>query len=511
MTAAAKAAAAAVIASAATATVILGTGMEGGERTAARSAAVERPRAGIAERSPMDGLLATPAEMEFLRAALATERARRADATIRAEDSGLDILRRVVESGADVTDLLRDYDSARSHVRPRAGPIARIEATGDLTPVDLSKAAAGSVVVEFGPGTFRLDRSDWHNLRENTESLEVRGAGMDRTTLVATSGGLFHVVKALVHLRVADLTFDGGEREDLILDIRGEAAAAFERVRFRAAGSVMAMGGAFLLFQGCEFLGGFGSSTNECALSARGDVIAGFQGCLFSEIAPVLMGWSGAARGSVVQLEGCTFENSSLADSRLLHRDRPEFVVRVRGGRVHFGASDLPEAERLNTWGAGYAAELTATQFGPEIPRCTIGDLLRVLERYRAADGSLAGAIQLVAANRAGAEMFWIWPVGPDGAQRNPIIVRLRDGGLEELPRGRRGSPGTGDLSLVTRCKPIAELLRGASLAPDMGCTRVSYAVMHTNGEARGVLHVGDSWPAKTVLDGVTGERIRTP
>jgi hypothetical protein len=522
MTTATKVMAAAVVASAATAVAFLATGIGSSERAPARStAAAERPRERLPAVDPLESVDAAADEVEFLRTALAKERVRREDARIRADDTGLDILRRVVESGADVTELLWDYDRARSHIRPKAGPVATIAATGDITSVDLSKAAAGVAVIEFGPGTFKLERSEWHQLRENVESLEIRGAGIDKTTLVATTGTLLTVNESLVHLRVADLTFDGGEeREEQILDVRGEASAAFENVRFRRwmsagyAAPVGAMGGAFVLFRGCEFLGGFGISQSVCTLAIRGDVIAAFEQCVFADVTSVVMGGSGAAQDSIVQMDDCTFENSALTDSRFLYRGRPECTVRVRGGRVHFGSPDLPDDERRKMWGAEYAAELLATQFSAEIPRCTLGDLVQVLERYRPSDGSLVGGIHLVTAHRGGADKFWLMLVGPDGTGRHPVVVELRDGRIDQIPQGRRGGGGPGggnDPKLVTRCRPLGELLRASGLPLDTGCTKADYAQRYINGEMLPVVYVGDSWPPKIVLDGQTGARLRMP
>jgi hypothetical protein len=184
-------------------------------------------------------------------------------------------------------------------------------------------------------------------------------------------------------------------------------------------------------------------------------------------------------------MDECVFENSRLADSRLLWRGRPEFVVRIRGGRVQFGAPGLPDERRRKEWGADYAAELTGTQFSAEIPRCTIGDLVRVLELYRPSDASLVGGIH-AAVLRRGTDQFWLNLVAPDGAGRNAVIVQLRDGRLEEIPRGSRGTPGGNDPSLATGCRPLAELLRASGLPLDTGCTKADFAqAMINNSTAR--------------------------
>ena len=152
------------------------------------------------------------AEQAFVQKAIDAERARRKDAEIRASDSGLEVLRRFAHSGADVEPLLRDFERLRAHVRPRAGPAVRIEATGEITNVSLEAQAKGAAVVEFGPGTFRLGRagSGWGRIRKKLESLEIRGAGRDETVLLADGRGLLQIygVARVEHLLVRDLTFD---------------------------------------------------------------------------------------------------------------------------------------------------------------------------------------------------------------------------------------------------------------------------------------------------------------
>jgi hypothetical protein len=206
-----------------------------------------------------------------------------------------------------------------------------------------------------------------------------------------------------------------------------------------------------------------------------------------------------------VQFSDCTFENARLATSNLLYRDRPEFPVRVRGGTAHYGLPDLAEDTRREDWGAEYAAEVTGIRFLPGIPRCTVGDLIRVLDLYRPPEGKLVGGVYSATNNRAGPDRFWLALVGPQG-QRDWVAVQLRDGRMTELPR-LHDRPRSNDPGQVLRCEPLVRLLR--TVPPETACLRADFSWREIDGAGRPVVELDEHPP--TILDGQTGERLRLP
>jgi hypothetical protein len=252
-----------------------------------------------------------------------------------------------------------------------------------VTRVSLDDLPPETVVVEFGPGRFLVRSRRFSHLDEDVASLEIRGAGMDKTTLVA-SDTLVLPLKQLEHLRIRDLTFDC---EDQILDVRGNCAAVLENVRMvnwtASAGysaPIGTLGRVYLGLDGCEFIGNRSGRGGGSALAVRGHSLVSARGCLFADLSPVIHGWGGAAAKSEAVFTDCTFENSQLAHMGFLHQERPEFPLRVRGGVVRLGHSSWPAEVRREKWGVAYAAESPGVKFLPGAPRAPLSAVLRAIE-----------------------------------------------------------------------------------------------------------------------------------
>ncbi len=507
MTTKMKVAAAALIAAGATAVGMLAVGASFQERPV-RTAPPEGRRASVTpprtRKHALNELAPSADEIQFLREALVKERERREEARIRPEDSGLDILRRVLEHRADVTGLLSEYSRFRSHVRTGGGSVARVESTGDVTEVNLDEVGMGATVIEFGAGTFEVRGNKWRTLREDVKELEIRGAGMDRTTLLLGQGHLLMVLKDLEHLWIHDLTIDGAERRDELLDVRGRVAAILENVRLRRASwAMIVMGGAYLGCLNCEFLGGHRSR----ALSVRGSSVVLLKDCLLADWEGALLGWSGAAAQSVVHFDGCTFENTKLTDSRFVHQGRPEFPIRVSGGRVLYGAPDLPEEKRREKWGAVHAAQVAQVIFAPRVARCTVADLLRVLDLAQPQAGEILAGVQLAVLDRAKAADFDLFFLDPQRSVRR-MFVSYKDGRLVERPADRSRSRGLASAQQLAATLPIAELLRRANVPLTLEAHSAVLQIMSYHGETVPSLAVGEGWPPPYRIHGLTGEVI---
>lgn len=506
----------AVLASAVTAGALVGTGTLRNESPAPEAPRAEPAGPGLREAAasgepPPAGaasladLRPTGEEVAFLRKALLAERERREVARISPGDSGLDVLRRVLDHGADPTPLLADWDGFAAHVRPAGGKTATFEATGDETEVDLG-ADPGARVIVFGPGTFRLKRSRYFDFRGAEKSLEIRGAGMDLTRLVWERGSLVFVASALENLVVKDLTISVGD--NAILDVRGEAAAVLEGVRFdgwasgHGHGAPLGIGGrSFLGLRGCEFLNG----GDGIAISLRGNSLVLAEDCLFADADSAITGWGGAAAKSQARFAGCVFENSRLADNRFLYRDRPEFPLVVEGGRALFGAPDLDPKEREKKWGVEYAASVTGLTFAPGVPRCTARDLLTVLDLAEPRGSEVVVGIRAENPRRGGPPTRWFLSfldLRSGGFRRFPC--ELANGRLVERP-DRGGGPGGVSVNPenLAGLPRLAEVLRswGIPAAADVREVMASWNGEHVIWTVKGS---GSWW-----IDAATGEVLQ--
>jgi len=433
----------------------------------------------------LEGLGPTEEERAFLRRALAEERARRREAVVRTADSGLDVLRRRLEHGADLSALVADYDAFASHVRAPEGPSFDVVSDGDVTRVTKEMVPPGTTVIRFGPGTFEVPALEVFTALRDREKpvpgLEIRGAGMDRTTLIGLAA--WQVGGRVEHLVLRDFTWVSGDGASLMLSVHGSVGARIENVRiqgWRSGGHSAALGASgpsYLALRGCELLGKRrGKNDGGLGLSLRDDCIVLLQDCLFADLENgALSGWKGNGARAGVWVRDCTFENARLAayggnDENWLH-------VHARGGKAAYGPATWTAEERRRWWFHGVDGSVEGVTLGPGIARCTTADLARALARYEVpADHRVLG-IELTEFDRGGPLAFRIYVSGATAWPQLRIAVRMDEA---EAQRGdREGSfpHVTGDT--LAEVLPIRTLLERID-APD-GVT-VSRFVYGTTG-----------------------------
>jgi RNA polymerase sigma factor (sigma-70 family) len=477
-----------------------------------------RPSGGnVAAPPALRDLEPTPEEIGFLRGALLAERSRREVARFESTDGGLEVIRRVVDSGAAATDALSSFAAASARVRTGTGETRDVRAgDADPTVVDLSDIAGKSAVVEFGPGRFTFSSRSipFHRVAKDrvVESLEIRGAGMDRTVLVLSGENLFMVQGRTPNLRLRDLTIEVGPGQRQLLDLRGEASLAMENVRISSGGTVIhAAGDFFLAAKGCEFLG----TGSSLPFAFRGTTLAVFEECLFADHYSVVVGGAGAAAGSTVSFLGCVFENSRVTDSRIEHKGKPEYPVRVRGGRALFEPPATPDDQRRKDWGAGWLASLEGTEFGPGVPRCRVSDLLAVLDRCPTGPDEVVLCVRASEVAREGPRTFTL-DVGDraTGAKKSRFF-RWAGGALEEFRMEDRGGgfwvPPPKD---TEGAMTLQQAVRRANVPEGSAATGLGYG-SPAKVDDRAVpvtvaVHVPQGWP-QWVLDGANGDVILGP
>ena len=375
-------------------------------------------------------------------------------------------------------------------------------------------------MIRFGPGMFRLGggRSDaWHTPRAGIRSLEIRGAGMDATTLLVDAIRHFLLVPegtSLENLVVADLTLDCGG--GMLLDVRGRVSVALENVRFENSlhggghGSPVGISGeVFLGAKGCEFLG----TGHGFALSIRGRALALLESCRLNGLESAVIGMDGGA-GSAVHFLDCDFNGTRLADSRVIKGPDsvPAFAIRVRGGRALWGPPETAEERRKQAWGLQFAVEARGIEFGPSTPSCTLGLLLAALGRTSvSADESVLG-IRVLTSGRSGPETLGV-------AVRNLSTNTVRhfqcraDGTQpSEWPRSL-GHPSIPSPDQVLGALPLAEVIRLSGLPDSTAANSIAYGGgMSVNEEM--VPSVGvdapPDWPSRQ-LDARNGKDYFTP
>lgn len=343
----------------------------------------DAPRRGRDITSPLGDLQPTGEEWAFLRSALERERQRVANATFQPDDTGFEILERVLEHGAS-TESLWSFEAFDRRV-PRAkgvvttvGPVPN--PTQPLGERELFEEEDVEGVIEFGPGRYTL--SDTALQRATGNALHIRGAGMDETVINADNPLMVLDGRRAV-IRISDVTIVGS---NAFIDARGEGQVILERVRFRGwyttaghSAPIGLSGRVFLAASQCEFVCGAGANSGP-ALSVRGKVVALFEDCFFSDMdRRVVAGWAGAAAGSTVHFSRCTFENARLVGQDFVRTDGPEFPVRVRDSQVSFGHPDWSVDEIASHWGSG-AAEVERTEFAPGAPRATVATFLSIAQ-----------------------------------------------------------------------------------------------------------------------------------
>jgi len=446
----------------------------GGDRPPSPDSPPEPARAGA-----LDDLAPTESEREWLREALVAERLRRENSLIRPEDGGTEILERWLRNGADVAQVLTDYATAAAHVREATASPHEIVSTGETTAAD---PPADATVLQFGAGRFTLGPQwrSWSNRRKDAESIEIRGAGADRTTIVANSDLLFCWEAAtLRHVRIRDLTI---ESVDSLIDARGAVSVALEGVRivgWQSGGHsspIGVSGRAFLAFRDCEFVGGDGIGV----VSLRGPGAVVFEKCTFLDVQSTVLGGGAASGGrpSVVRFLDCRFENARVADSRIRQGRDVEVDLRVRGGSVSPLGAKATEDERRKTWGAEYAAEVSGVTFGASRPRFTVGDVLRALEFAAAAGIRDIVGFDVASSPRGTAPAVDIYFLDAKGAVTR-TTRRLLPSGLGEPEESRHGMRGFHTITPaeLSAALPLAELIRRAGFEDGEGLTNAQYAV----------------------------------
>ncbi len=225
--------------------------------------------------------------------------------------------------------LLRDHFSGKRDARPllkRPAELARM-------------VERGRERIVIGPGVHRIE--SWASRAMTQGSLTIEGAGVEKTTLVATKRAIVQVIGHARGVVFSNLTFEGAvpgrERFDgNLLDVRGEAVALFENVRFRHWGTragysapVGVMGSALLVFRDCEFVGGYRRRHGGYALSIRGDTLAVFERCRFFDLdAIVAPYWKRDPPSSrtALRVHGCALINTALEHART---QAPPYTVRM--------------------------------------------------------------------------------------------------------------------------------------------------------------------------------------
>lgn len=479
--------------------------------------AVAAPRLEGRPPPALEDLRPTEAEIQWLRSGLARERERLAAAALRADDSGLEVLERVLDRGTDAAlTLFTPFETFRDRVRrPGAAPQA-FAARGEAWVFAPPKLGATSVI-DLGAGTFRIDdpNGGWSRLGPEVESLEVRGAGMDATTLVAGHPWAFlqsHGRAAGRSLTLRDLTFDGEVAEGALLDLRDAAAVRLERVRVRGwqltghAAAIGASGRTYLALDGCEFDGG--GRAGGFALSLRGPAILWARGCTFSDLGGAAVIASGdAVKGGSVRLEACTFVNA-----RVLDRDAA-CPVEAPGARVELGHKDLTEAERAARWGRAWLTSAEDLSLAPGIPRCVLGDLLDVLRRAEVPDGERVTHLGLEGL-RDGKPSRFTLETRAAGRRRPSVYAARLDGGrLEMVLRPQGGGHGAPDEADLARVPSLRLALEHAAVASDVPLRVVEYALERGREGAPDavVVRAYDDWQTLWDLDPTTGAVLRGP
>jgi hypothetical protein len=465
----------------------------------------------------LEDLKPTAAEKAWLRSALARERERLAASKLQAGDSGLMVLERVFDRGTDpASALFTSFEVFRDRVR--AADVAPLRIAGEGEPPVLTlPTLPETVVIELGPGTFRLAdaQAQWSRLGADVASVEIRGAGMGATTLLAGHQWAFlqsHTRPTGRQLTLRDLTFDGDAAEGSLLDLRDAAAVRLDRVRVRGwqlsghAAAIGLSGRTYLVAEACEFdgggrLGGFG-------ISLRGPALLWARGCLFTDIgqAAVICGGD-EAKGGSVRLEACAFVNS-----RVLDRES-DCPVEVRGGSVAFGPGGLMAQEQGDRWGRARLTACEGVEFAPGITRCVLGDLLDVLRRTRVPEPERVTRLELEGL-RAGKPQRFTMETRTSGRGRGAIYTLVLDGGrVERTLRPNAGGHHAPDDAVLARAPSLLSVLEHAALASDVPLRAVEFAVARAGADEPDGLVVrayGDAWTS-WALDPATGAVLRAP
>ena len=435
----------------------------------------------LESRGPLERLAPTSDERAWLRSALLAERERRAAARIRPGDSGLEILDRVFVHGADPWPLLEDYTRFAAHVQPAPESGVSLEVGAKSpTPITQEMIAPGTTKLSFGPGTFIWDRSPLSfKPRDQAYShFEIHGAGVDETTLVLAKRFQMFLTAPHRHVRVRDLTIrfrDAGP----LFDVRDEAAAVFENVRFIGWASgghgaaVGVTGRGYLGFRGCTFQGE--EHSGSCAVSIRGMSLVTFDECTFDSLyCPVR--YSSGGRGSRVQIQDARLFDTRIAiQGTRTPNEEPEIELRVANVEAWFGDASMPSAKRRAEWGLPHVAEATGITLHPTERDLSLGAFKNVL-----ASLPIPGEATLVSARITG----WL---GGNAAQvvlqlaranlpRTETLVLIRNGAGDWVPRAPGRRVRTSDLRPWREVERVPNLLRALERADSEQVRRVRAA-----------------------------------
>ena len=473
------------------------------------------------------GIAATEDERAFLRRALAEERHRRQEAVIGPEDSGLEVLRRRLEHGADLSALVADYDVFASHVRAPEGRALDVSSDGDVTRLTREMVPDGTTVIRFGPGTFEVPALEvllaLGDRGRTVSGLAICGAGMEKTTLVGLAD--WNVGGRVEHLVLRDFTWRAGKRTGPMLSVHGSVGARIENVRmqgWRSGGHSAALGASgpcYLALQGCEFLGKQrGENDGGLGISLRDDCVVLLEDCLFADLEHgALAGWKGNGERAGVWVRDCTFENAALAayggnDPDWLH-------VRARGGKAAYGPATWTAEERRHHWFHGVDGTVEGVALGPGLARCTTADLVRALDRFEASDAwrvrepvepspsPRVMGIALAEFDRGGPLAFHLYVAGASTWPCRCFTLRMDEPGVR--PGDDGGSSPYLTAALLAEALPIRALLDRVRVPEGVTVDRFVYG-QHAQGDGSGfvpAVQVGLPWD-HWIFDARTGDLL---
>jgi hypothetical protein len=411
-----------------------------------RSAGDAPPRGG----SKPDGY--SDDDWEWMKRALEAEKKRRREAEFADGDTGVDVLRKVVDHGADPEPLFESFEKFSRPLRTKASSESVVRVTPenlDSVLAGLEKGKISATTFELAAGTFSLKRSF---RLEDAEFVTIRGAGMDRTIVEADAALIF--ANGVANLVVQDLSVDS-VRGGGVIDSRGIGGMLLERVRSKGfddgLGAVQAEGGSYVACDRCEFLGGFGRSPlRGFGVLLRDRGLFYLKECSMPELDHFVAAEGAAARGSIVVAENCR-----MPFNRTTGRYDAGVTVRLRGCRFDgISRTDLAAGTTVDLGGNVVMHAVPA-----ELP--TLLDALRAAE---AIDLRVVGAS--VAASLA------------DGDATYVTITDLLDSG----PRSATWfvpSPERLDLRFVSKSRPSApdaSVLGAVSVSPAEAMSRATAA-----------------------------------
>lgn len=437
-------------------------------------------------------------------------------AATRSEQDGLTVLDAYLRGVVEGDETVASYASMRSHIRTAAEPVETVTATGARTPFDLSTIQEGATVLEFGPGTFVLDRgtSGWNVPSKGLETLEIRGAGMDRTTLIGPDWAFLMAPQdtQIENLVIRDLTIDGGEKKQSLLQSRGGMSVALERVRLRdwvVAGHAAAIGvsgDAFIAAKDSSFEG------EGWALSLRGPAMAVFEGCTFRGSTAVLIASDHrSGRPALVRLLDCDFGSVRLADRNLRTRGDGGALVDIVGGTAQVGPSSWTRGRRIDAFGAAEARSVQGLELksAPAVfPPRAAADFLRRAE----ATGlrAITGFTRKSGVGRPLEVDVRLASTTPDGDPEFVTLVEENGVLVEQKRSPSRRRPYDPTVDDLARVRSIADLIDGAGLAPDADLKSAMMIVAPSADETGPTQHVGCNLTLvgndQVGIDATTGE-----